>query len=84
VIKLNIENILIGIVGGLLYALLGYAASKEDFNPKKFLRTFVIVSVCSLGLDISELNGNVYAGFLGPTAITVWLQKLIDSVRVKL
>ena len=80
---MNIESIAIGIVGGLLYALLGYSASGEDFNPKKFFRTFAIVSIAALGLDISGVGGPVYAAIVGPTAITVWLQKLVDSTIKK-
>ena len=78
---MNIESILIGVAGGLLYAMLGYAASKEDWDSKKFLRTFVIVTISAMGLDISGMNGAVYAAVLGPTAITVWLQKLVDTAR---
>jgi len=35
--------------------------------------------VYALGLDFSGMTFNVYAALVGPTAITVWIQKLIDT-----
>ena len=74
-------NIIIGVTAAIIYALLGYTAQDQPFNPKKFLRTILIAALSALGLDAAGLMVNVYAAALEPTAITVFLQKLIDSAK---
>jgi len=78
---MNPVNIVMGFVGALIYAFLGYASQNEPFNWKKFLRTAVIGFVSALGLDLTGMTFNVYTALVGPTAITVWLQKLIDTAK---
>jgi len=74
-------NIIIGVTAAIIYAFLGYTAQDQPFNPKKFLRTILIVAIAAFSLDITGLMVNVYAAALEPTAITMLLQKLIDSAK---
>jgi len=74
-------NIGLGILAALIYAFLGYAAQSKPFDWKKFLRTFAIGAFSALGLDLAGLTFDVYTALVGPTAITVWLQKLIDTAK---
>lgn len=76
-------NIVLGVLAALIYAILGYAAASDEFDWKKFLRTLAIGTFAALGLDMSGMTFNVYAALVGPTAITVWLQKLIDTAVKK-
>jgi len=71
----------LGVTAALIYGLLGYAAQDKPFNWKKFLRTVAIGSFSALGLDLAGLTFDVYTALVGPTAITVWLQKLVDTAK---
>jgi len=71
----------LGIAAGLIYAFLGYASQDKPFNWKKFLRTAAIASFSALGLDLAGMTFDVYTALVGPTAVTVWLQKLIDTAK---
>lgn len=77
----NPLNIGLGLFAAVIYAFLGYAAQDEPFNWKKFLRTFAIGAFSALGLDLAGLTFDVYTALVGPTAIIVWLQKLIDTAK---
>jgi hypothetical protein len=79
--KLNLLFVVLGIAAGLIYAFLGYASQDKAFNWKKFLRTVAIATFSSLGLDMAGMTFDVYTALVGPTAITVWLQKLIDTAK---
>jgi hypothetical protein len=57
------------------------AAQNSGFDWKKFLRIFTIGIVSALGLDLAGLTFEVYTALVGPIAITVWLQKLIDTAK---
>ncbi|RJS80462.1 hypothetical protein CW707_05505 [Candidatus Bathyarchaeota archaeon] len=35
----------------------------------------------ALGLDTAGMTFDVYTALVGPTAITVWLQKLVDTAK---
>jgi hypothetical protein len=74
-------NVTLGVVAGIIYAFLGYSAQDKPFNWKKFLRTVAIATFSALGLDLSGMTVDVYTALVGPTAITVWLQKLIDTAK---
>ena len=74
-------NVGLGVVAALIYACLGFAAQDKPFNWKKFLRTAAIGTFSALGLDLAGMSFNVYTALVGPTAITVWLQKLIDTAK---
>jgi len=78
---MNVFHVGLGVAAGVIYAFLGYAAQDKPFDWKKFLRTAAIASLSALGLDMAGLTFDVYTALVGPTAITVWLQKLIDSAK---
>jgi hypothetical protein len=78
---MSILNIGLGVCAALIYAFLGYAAQDKPFNWKKFLRTVAIGAFSALGLDMAGLTFDVYSALVGPTAVTVWLQKLVDTAR---
>jgi hypothetical protein len=73
--------VLLGVLSGLIYAFIGYAAQKDPFSWQKFLRTMIIAVLTTLGLDLTGITADVYTALVGPGAITVWLQKLIDTAR---
>ena len=77
----NLLNIGLGILAALIYAFLGYAAQNNAFNWRKFIRTFTIGLASALGLELAGLTFDVYTAIIGPTALTVWLQKLIDTAK---
>ena len=79
--KMNALNVGLGVVAALLYAFLGYAAQDKPFSWKKFLRTVAIGTFSALGLDFTGMTFDVYTALVGPTTITVWLQKLIDTAK---
>jgi hypothetical protein len=78
---MDLLNIGLGVCAALVYAFLGYAAQDEPFSWKKFLRTLAIGTFSALGLDMAGMTFNVYAALVGPTAITVWLQKLVETAK---
>ncbi|MBC7129674.1 hypothetical protein H5T51_00450 [Candidatus Bathyarchaeota archaeon] len=47
----------------------------------KFLRMISVGAFSALGLDTADLTPNIYTALVGPTAITVWLQKVIDTAK---
>jgi hypothetical protein len=78
---MNSLNIVLGVAAAIIYAFLGYSAQEKPFNWKKFLRTVAIGAFSALGLDVTGLTFDVYTALVGPTAVTVWLQKLIDTAK---
>lgn len=78
---MNVLNIGLGICAALVYAFLGYVAQEKPFCWKKFLRTIAIGTFSALGLDMAGMTFDVYAALVGPTAITVWLMKLVDTAK---
>jgi hypothetical protein len=78
---MNLLNIGLGVCAALVYAFLGFAAQDNSFNWKKFLRTVAIGAFSALGLDMAGMTFDVYAAIVGPTAITVWIQKLVDTAK---
>jgi len=79
--KMNPLNVGLGVAAALIYAFLGYSAQDKPFSWKKFLRTVAIGVFSALGLDLAGLTFDVYTALVGPTAITVWLQKLVDTAK---
>ena len=79
---MNPLHVLLGVLAGLIYAFLGYSAQDKPFNSKKFLRTLAIAILTALGLDLSGITADIYTALVGPTTITVWLQKLIDAAKL--
>lgn len=80
---MNVLHICLGVCAAVIYAFLGYAAQDKPFDWKKFLRTAAIGTFSALGLDMAGMTFDVYTALVGPTAITVWLQKLIDTAAQK-
>lgn len=78
---MNFVHVALGVLAGVIYAFLGYAAQDKPFNWRKFLRTVAIAAFSALGLDLTGMTFDVYTALVGPTAITVWLQKLIDTAK---
>lgn len=78
---MNLVNIGLGVCAALIYAFLGYSAQDKPFDWKKFLRTVAIAAFSALGLDLTGVTLDVYTALVGPTAITVWLQKVVDSAK---
>ena len=78
---MNPLNVGLGVVAALIYAFLGYAAQHESFDWKRFLRTVAIGTFSALGLDLAGMTFDVYTALVGPTAITVFLQKLVDTAK---
>lgn len=77
----NPLNVSLGVTAALIYAFLGYAAQDKPFDWHKFLRTVAVGAISALGLDLTGVTIDVYTALVGPTAITVWLQKLIDTAK---
>jgi hypothetical protein len=78
---MNLLNIGLGVCAALIYAFLGYAAQDKVFDWRKFLRTATIGALSALGLDMAGMTFDVYTALVGPTAITVWLTKLVDTAK---
>ncbi|MEM3577568.1 MAG: hypothetical protein QXX51_03825 [Candidatus Bathyarchaeia archaeon] len=78
---MNPLNIGLGVCAALVYAFLGFAAQDKPFNMRKFLRTVAIGAFSALGLDLAGMTFDVYTALVGPTAITVWVQKLVDTAK---
>ncbi|GAI09909.1 unnamed protein product [marine sediment metagenome] len=78
---MNLLNFGLGICAALVYAFLGYSAQEKPFNWKKFLRTIAIGTFSALGLDLTGVTFDIYTALVGPTAITIWLQKLVDTAK---
>lgn len=60
---------------------LGLGSKFNPTNRKKFLRTVAIGTFSALGLDLTGVTFDIYTALVGPTAITVWLQKIIDTAK---
>lgn len=78
---MNFLNVGLGVCAALIYAFLGYAAQDKGFSWKKFLRTVAIGAFTALGLDVAGVTFDVYTALVGPTAVTIWLQKLVDTAK---
>lgn len=78
---MNLLNVSLGVCAALVYAFLGFAAQDKPFNMRKFLRTVAIGAFSALGLDLAGMTFDVYTALVGPTAITVWIQKLVDTAK---
>lgn len=78
---MNPLNVGLGVCAALVYAFLGFAAQDKPFNMRKFLRTVAVGAFSALGLDLAGMTFDVYTAIVGPTAITVWVQKLVDTAK---
>ena len=80
---MSLENIAIGIGTGVAYGLIGYASQNNSFSVKKFIRTVAIQTLATLGLTITGISGDVYTSAVGPTTVTVFVQKIWDGLTKK-
>ncbi len=80
---MNVENLFVGIGAGIAYALIGYASQDKPFDGKRFLRTVAIQTLATLGLTVTGISGDLYTSAVGPTAVTVFVQKIWDSLVKK-
>ena len=80
---MNLENIAVGIGAGIAYGLIGYASQDKAFSGKRFLRTVTIQALATLGLAVTGISGDIYTSAVGPTAVTVFVQKIWDCVARK-
>ena len=80
---MNVENFVVSLGTAFVYALIGWAASKEAFNWKKFVATLAIQTVGALGLGLTGLDVDVYVSAVAPTTITVFVQKIWNAVTKK-
>jgi hypothetical protein len=78
---MNVLNVCLGVCAALIYAFLGYVSQDKQFDSRKLLRTVAISALSALGLDMTGMTFDIYTALVGPTAITVWLQKLIDTAK---
>jgi hypothetical protein len=78
---MNLLNVGLGVCAAFVYTFLGYATQDKAFSWKKFLRTVAIGACSALGLDVTGMTFDVYTALVGPSAITVWLQKLVDTAK---
>ena len=79
--RLNGLYVGLGFIAALIYAFLGYAAQDKPFDWRKFMRTLAVGAFSALGLDFAGMTFDVYTALVGPTAILVWLQKLVDTAK---
>jgi hypothetical protein len=63
--------------------LIGYASQDKPFSGKRFLRTIAIQTLATLGLVVTGISGDVYTSAVGPTAVTVFVQKIWESMAKK-
>ena len=77
---MNVENFFVGVGAGIAYALIGYASQDKPLDGKRFLRTVAIQALATLGLVVTGMSGDVYTSAVGPTAVTVFVQKIWDSI----
>jgi hypothetical protein len=82
-VVLNLENIAVGIGAGIAYGLIGYASQDQPFSGKKFLRTVAIQTLAAWGLVVTGISGDVHTSVVGPTAVTVFIQKIWDGLIKK-
>jgi hypothetical protein len=80
---MSLENIAVGMGVGVAYGLIGYASQEKPFSGKRFLRTVAIQTLATLGLTVTGISGDVYTSAVGPTAVTVFVQKIWDSLTKK-
>jgi hypothetical protein len=73
----------VGIGAGIAYGLIGYASQDKPFSSRKFIRTVAIQTLAALGLVGTGISGDVYTSAVGPTAVTVFVQKIWDSLKKK-
>jgi len=82
---MSAPNVVLALLAAVIYAVLGYAASGEDFDAKKFLRTVLLAALVATGLSLGEFLDErlVYVWLTTPLAITVWLNKLLQSFHTR-
>jgi len=80
---MSLENIAVGVGVGVAYGLIGYASQDKPFSGRRFVRTVAIQALATLGLTVTGISGDIYTSAVGPTAVTVFVQKVWDSFARK-
>jgi len=78
-----VDIVVVGILGGILYAISGYLKSyyKEKFDIKKFLRTLIIGLMASFALAFSGFEITLDAiDVLVASGTTAVIEQLILSI----
>ena len=78
----DLETIIISAIVAVLSAVVGYAASKEDFNKAKFATTIILQLAATFGLTVTGLGGTYDTAAYSAT-ITYFVQKLWNSAKKK-
>lgn len=80
------QEILIGMLSGISYGLLGYLKSKEKFNSKKFLKAIIIGAIAGAYASYAKININEAITFLSSAGITALVDFIIIAItkRIKL
>jgi hypothetical protein len=60
-----------------------HMTQEKPFSGKRFLRTVAIQTLATLGLTVTGVSGDIYTSAVGPTAVTVFVQKIWDSLTKK-
>jgi len=79
--KFDVIVLSLGVFGAVIYAILGYLASGDKWDSRKFLRTVILALLVAWGMDSAGYTTNVYTAVFPPTMITILIQKIIDYVR---
>lgn len=79
---MNFTNFILGLIGALIYSILGFAASGQPWSWNKFAKTFGLALLVVTGLDVTGLNAdaNAWVSLVSPVAVVAWLQKLIQAI----
>lgn len=69
------------IASALLYAAIGYVASKEKFDVKKFLLTLFVQLASAFGLTLT--GADVYLSTISASVITYYVTKIVNMIFKK-
>ena len=82
-----VKGLAVGLIAGILYGLLGYLKSGEEFNARKFFKTLIIGAILGalnygLGLGITGDDIMVMA-LAGETALIQFVIKIFENWRAR-
>jgi hypothetical protein len=79
---LTIEMIVVSVIVSVIYAVVGFVASKENFSKTKFLATIVFQVATTLGLGITGI-GETYDASAYSAVIWYGVTKIYSSIVKK-